>query len=438
MSGPNGIAADRPLAPPGLLNLIHSRQGPEAARNFLIFLDQGLSPGQAFNRTVNAADPVAATYPESQTQPAPNSTTPAAASDPASTASTSTVVDPQTVGQVYEDLPQDLQQLVLRDASALSPPVREALNQLGVTQPQLPGGDDAVVPGQLSARDAPGRADAPVANSAAQGLGNTAQSAPPAQVTSAFAAREAGPQQTVAFANQQAVPAQQGERAMVDLAQPPQIAGRTGEGQLAARAPDQSNVIVMADRANLAQQQQAQTLPAFAQGRPDALPAQAAMATLAGATMLANPQGNPGMAQVQIAAPAGTTQGLDGPAMQARDAQLAPAGHTLAGFLRRDRFRNGEPMRDRQRESLLAALLPARRRHAEGEEQSTSFQWLYWILTIAAYASVTIAIVTMIPTGGTLTNGYGRPSLAGYALAAGAVAAIAAWLLGRHLSKGED
>ncbi|MGH6610625.1 MAG: hypothetical protein ACRECQ_10230, partial [Burkholderiaceae bacterium] len=204
---------------------------------------------------------------------------------------------------------------------------------------------------------------------------------------------------------------------------------------LAARAPDQSNVIVMADRANLAQQQQAQTLPAFAQGRPDALPAQAAMATLAGATMLANPQGNPAIAQVQIAAPAGNTQGLDGAAMQARDAQLAPAGHTLAGFLRRDRFRNGDPTRDRQGESLLAALLPGRRRRAESEEQSTSFQWLFWILTIAAYASVAVAIVVMLPTGGSLVDGNGRPSMAIYALGFGALAAVAAWVLGKRLAR---
>ncbi len=436
MSGPNGIGLpDRPLVPPGLLNQILGRHGPEAARTFLTFIDQGLSPGQAFNSTVNAADPAAVTYPGGQGQPTPTPT-PSAVTDPASPPSTSTVVDPQTVGQVYEDLPQDLQQLVLRDAGALSPPIRDALNQLGVTQPQLPGNDDAVVPGQLPARDAPGRADSP-ASSSAQALGSPSQSAPPpAQVASAFAAREAAPQQAVAFANPQAVPTQQGERAMADLAQPLQVAGRAAEGQVAARAPDQSNVIVMADRANLAQQQQAQTLPAFAQGRPDAVPAQAAMATLAGATMLANPQGNPALAQVQTTAPAGTTHGLDGPAMQARDAQLAPAGHTLAGFLRRDRFnKHGAPAHDGQGESLLAALLPGRRRRAEGEEQSTSFQWVFWILTIAAYASVAVAIVAMLPSGGSLSNGAGRPSAAGYALIVGAVAAVAAWYIGRRLSR---
>jgi hypothetical protein len=78
------------------------------------------------------------------------------------------------------------------------------------------------------------------------------------------------------------------------------------------------------------QQLPAQSLPA-AQARADAVAAQAIPA-LAGTTMLASPQVNPLPGQVAAPAPPGT----DTAAAQARDAvQLAPAGHTIAGFLRR-------------------------------------------------------------------------------------------------------
>lgn len=399
---------------------------------FLTFLDQGMSPGQAFNSAVDAAQSGVTTYPGADTQ-AP-STPGAPAADTAATTTATTVADPATVGEVYGDLPQDLQQMVLRDANALSPPVRQALDQLGVTQPQLPGSDDALVPGQVSAREAAGRADAPLAaNNTSQAAGNTPQSAPPAQVASAFAAREAAPQQTVAFANPQAVPSQQGERAIADLAQAPQIAGRGAEGQLAARAPD-GNVIVMADRANLAQQQQAQNLPAFAQGRPDALPAQAALATLVGATLVANPQGNPLVAQTPHAMPPGSTQGLDGAALQARDVQLAPAGHTLAGFLRRDRRRTTSTAASFRGESYLAGLLAGgRRRDVEAEE--TPYRWLFWLLTLSSYGLIALAIVAMIPAGGSLLDAAGDPNLAAYALGGAAVSALVSFVLGRMMSK---
>ena len=162
-------------------------------------------------------------------------------------------------------------------------------------------------------------------------------------------------------------------------------------------------------------------------GRADALPAQLAP-MLAGATMLANPI--PG--QATAPAPPGT----DAAAAQAREAQLVPGGHTIGGFLRRDLRRGSVQVPGKRTpDSLLLALLPGRRRREDDEQDPSSFQWLFWILTVIAYAAVAVAVVSMIPSGGGLTDGYGRPTYGAYALVIGAVAAVASWLLGRRLSR---
>lgn len=122
--------------------------------------------------------------------------------------------------------------------------------------------------------------------------------------------------------------------------------------------------------------------------------------------------------------------------MQARDAHLAPAGHTVAGFLRRDARKGGHAQPERKGESLLAALLPSRKRRTDLEEDAAaSSQWLYWILTIAAYASIAVAVVAMIPTGGNVIDERGVPTTGGFALLIGLVAAGVAWVVSRRLGK---
>ncbi len=173
-------------------------------------------------------------------------------------------------------------------------------------------------------------------------------------------------------------------------------------------------------------------LAAPAQARPEAMPPPLAP-QLAGLTVLANPQAptlNPQLNQNAVPVAPGTENAVS----QARDALLAPAGHTLAGFLRRD-HRGRQPMRNRPLDWALALVPGLRRRGAEGEAEPVSFQWLFWLLTIVAYGAVAAAIITMVPSGGRLLDGSGAPVFGAYALLVGAVAAIASWLVGRRLTK---
>lgn len=437
MSGPGGIHNHLPgggLPDPARL-LGGGRGGPESARLFQGLVDAGLSPGQAFGRILPTADGSLPSLPGAHDH--------TGASSQASSA-----VDTATVAQVFNDMPRDIQRQVLQDADAIPQTVRSALDQLGITQPQ-PRGDAPTAASQpaasaepqqvpaASAREATGFAraeSAAAANTVAQAMGTgNAQSANAAgQTASAFAAQDRVAQANP-FANGQALQVDRAPREGV-LLQP----GTRADAQVPARGPDAGNVVAMADRANAAQQQaSAQTLPAFAQGRPDAVPAHA-MATLAGATMLANPQGNPALAHPQ--APTHVPAGTDAAAAQAREIQLAPAGHTVSGFLRRDLRKGTAPQAEQRRgDSLLAALLPGRRRRgADAEEQATATQWLFWILTIAAYGAVGLALALMIPGGASLTDGQGAPSPSGYALVVAALAAASAWWIGRRLSRGDS
>lgn len=405
--------------------------GADSTRSLLTLVQQGLSPGEAFGAVINGASNSSPSSDVGFRNQADGFT-------PSADASGATT-DSSTVAETFSDLPRDVQAAVLRDADAIPLPIRNVLDQLGITQPQgRYDGPPAHSPSDSSlsrvadpfgaAREiaSPVRADvASLSSGGAQSLGIQGQGAV-AQTANAFAARDGA----------NALPAGQTAVALARDSAIPQPGGRV-DGQASIRAPEMGNVVVMADRSSAAQQQlQSQTLPAFAQTRADALPAQAAMATLAGAAMLANPQGNPVAAQAPIGAHTGAPPTLDAAAMQARDAQLAPAGHTAAGFFRRDRRKGAQAQRDRKSESMLAALLPGRRsRNAAQEEQATSTHWLYWILTIAAYGAIVAAIVAMIPSGGAVLNEEGRPNAAAYALALGALAAVTAWAVGKKLAK---
>lgn len=284
-------------------------------------------------------------------------------------------------------------------------------------------------PGQSA--DGP-QAAAAHGNSAAIGHADSGRTATPSaigQAANAFGTQQASPQ-AAALSGQQIAQAQQVDRGPSPL-QLPQ-GGRSGDAITAGRPQEATAAITTAaaDRVSAAQQQLlAQAVP-MAHGRTDVMTA-TVMAQIPGATVLANPQGTVMPAQVTPPAPPGT----ENAASQARDGLLAPAGHTLAGSLRRDLRRGVQPPRERRADWMLA-LLPgrAKRTHA-GEEETTSFQWLFWVLTVAAYGALAVAVIAMIPNGGGLTDGFGRPSYGAYALIIGAIAAVASWFLGRRLSK---
>lgn len=268
-------------------------------------------------------------------------------------------------------------------------------------------------------------------NSAAIGHADAGRTATPSaisQTTNAFGAQQASPQ-AAALSGQQVAQAQQVDRGPTPL-QLPQ-GGRSGDAIAAARPQEPGAAITATpDRVSAAQQQLlAQAVP-MAHGRTDVMAA-TVMAQVPGATVLANPQGTVMPAQVTPPAPPGT----ENAATQARDGLLAPAGHTLAGSLRRDLRRGVQPLRERRADWLLA-LLPGRgKRTRTDEEETTSFQWLFWVLTVAAYGALAIAVIAMIPSGGGLTDGFGRPSYGAYALIFGAIAAVASWFVGRRLSR---
>lgn len=178
-------------------------------------------------------------------------------------------------------------------------------------------------------------------------------------------------------------------------------------------------------------QQQAPVVSAT-QGRTDLLGAQV-LPQVAGAVMLANPQAVAPPGHTGLVVPAGH----DAAAAQARDAALAPAGHTNASTMRRQERRNTQAPQTTA-EGLLALLPGRRRRGLQGEAEPTTFQWLFWILTVLAYGAVAIAVIAMVSgAGGSrgLTNAYGELSFGAYALIVGGTAALASWFVGRRLAK---
>ena len=388
--------------PSNLLNALTSTFGTSAVQSFVSYVEQGVPVSQAYSMAFG------------------------------NDVRNDGRADAQALAQAFDDMPDDVRQRIVQGADTLPPPVREALEQLGITQPQQHrDGPGNSMTSQSSRTAAEGAPAAPTrdgfanAGQVAQALnpGSTGRPATGA-AGNPFAAQEAV-QRAPGSANQQIAAAPHGDRALGDFAALP-INARN-EGVIAGRALEPGQAVLMADRMQAAQQQaQPHALP-LSHGRADALPAQLAP-MLAGATMLANPI--PG--QATAPAPPGT----DAAAAQAREAQLVPGGHTIGGFLRRDLRRGSVQVPGKRTpDSLLLALLPGRRRREDDEQDPSSFQWLFWILTVIAYAAVAVAVVSMIPSGGGLTDGYGRPTYGAYALVIGAVAAVASWLLGRRLSR---
>lgn len=389
-----------------LLNQLGSMLGRENAQTLVTLLNQGASLEQAF-ATIFGSE-----------------------------GRGSGQVDQQGLARMVDNLPHDVQQRIAQGADTLPPPVREALDQLGITQPHNRQGGEPVGQGAYARADAAGRADG--APSQAAVSGHAQSQAALAGVESAAAPQAsqlANPQQAVA-------PTQNTDRALPDaqtLAQP--ASGRSPEATVAARAQEPGQAVVMSDRSSAAQQNPAQPPSttqalAAAQGRADAVPAQALPAAVAGATQMANPQAT-AVPAGHVSAQGSNPTGSDAAGRVRDGAHLAPAGHTIAGFLRRDPRPDPNARRQRpaREESLLAAILAGRRREAEDQEESVRSQWLFWILTIVAYGAVAIVVIALLPGGGGLGNGYGRPSGAGYALVVGAAAAIASWFVGRRLAR---
>lgn len=113
-----------------------------------------------------------------------------------------------------------------------------------------------------------------------------------------------------------------------------------------------------------------------------------------------------------------------------------PHGHTVTGVTRRRTREDGTG-----RGLHAAAATPGpHQRHPDPEseiqeEASRVFQWLYWILTFAAYACLAMAVVIVLPI---LEGGAAPPTrdgpLAWIALLAGigACAGVGAWWLARR------
>ncbi len=236
-------------------------------------------------------------------------------------------------------------------------------------------------------------------------------------------------QATAQLASQQAANRQMGEQAPQQQLNPRAAEATVGSQHVQDARP----VLAAADPRGFTPQQ---SLPSQAvqpaQARPE-LAANQVMPQLAGLTMVANPLipavgAQPGQNVVPVASGAENASQVRG------DALLAPAGHTLAGFLRR--HHRGAKRGAEQPLSWLLALVPdARKRRAESRPDAMSLQWVFWTLTVVAYGALAIAIIAMIPSRGRLFDDAGAPAVGAYALLVGAVAVVASWWLGRYLAK---
>lgn len=327
-----------------------------------------------------------------------------------------------------EQLPPGHQRQLADNAPALPPALREALEQAGLSRPNESSGSDQA-PGAPTFRgEGPAalHGNAPLRGEAANAVpswarGEATTAAPTVQASGTLPAQSS------------AAPAAPGGTEQARFDGPLLQGARPGEAAASARA-DALNPALNPDRIQSASWQVLfQQVVVAPQGRTDAMPAQV-LPQAAGATVLASPHGTV-LAPPNTVAP--VPRGADALQAQARDAQLAPAGHTLAANLRRDR--RGRDPHSRQgphpAEGLLALLPGRRRRQIDGEEEGTSFHWLFWLLTTVTYGALAVAIIAMIPSGGALTDGAGRPGFGAYALIVGAIAAVALWFVGRRLSK---
>lgn len=159
-------------------------------------------------------------------------------------------------------------------------------------------------------------------------------------------------------------------------------------------------------------------------------------ATQSAATMPAPAAATPG--QTPAVTAGGNPMVAGGPAPGRGEGLAAAHGHTVASATRRP---GGDPRSGLPR--WLANVLPghtaSRSRDQSAEERADrTFQGLYWLLAVTAYASLAFTVIILVPLlGGSGTTlvpaGSSRPlaGLFGFA-ALGFATGIGAWLLARR------
>lgn len=300
----------------------------------------------------------------------------------------------------------------LSEQSATLPPVlREALHQLGLSSPPPAHGERA----STMADATRARGDIAATTTRPEAMTNGFQTrATSAPVTPAAGTNGPVPGERLLNASPMPPTARMDEATAFQRGEIARMGGQAADRALAAMTP--------------AMAQQAAAVAPHVRG--DALYMQA-LTQVAGVSVIAQPQG------AVMASPSGTPAraALDAPAPVAP--QLAPGGHTMAGGTRRD-------VRTRIRTSAerTPSWLGLMRRRGRGEDPRVgedapvrAFHWLFWLLTAVAYGALAVALVTMVPGGAGLIDSFGEPTRGAYALAVGAVAALASWWLGRRLSR---
>lgn len=175
---------------------------------------------------------------------------------------------------------------------------------------------------------------------------------------------------------------------------------------------------------------------------PNPLAAAATAATIAAAKAAADAA--PVMGTTATLAPApGTTADTRGIVLPGHDRVVAPRAdahgvptYTGDGLGRRTMSRDGNGL-----PALLSRWWSLRENGLHGHyvpdperNASRALQWLFWILMIAAYASLAVALIVLLP-GGRLIGAGGQPSGGGIALFVGIVVAIGAWWLARRMAR---
>lgn len=332
-------------------------------------------------------------------------------------------IDLDAWSSLIEQMPAGHQRQLADSADMLPATLREAMEALGLSRQTGPGGD-ATAAAAVRAEDGyapPGQASA-LRGDATPAWGRADAPAPPPS--------QSPPSTLSAMQTAAGAPAAAASTTPDSVAPPPGARIADAPGLVRTEAPATVPVGDRLQPTTLSQPMSPPPVVPSAQGRADALPTQA-LPLAAGATVMANPQGNV-MAPNTVAPPRGPGEAQ--PAA-ARDGQLAPAGHTAATGQQRNARKGAAPPGERRADPLLALLTGRRKRADDDDAGATSFQWVFWILTVIAYGALGIAVVAMVPNGGGLTDGLGRPTTGAYALAVGAVAALASWLAARRLSR---
>lgn len=261
-------------------------------------------------------------------------------------------------------------------------------------------------------------------------------------------------QATANFAGQQAAAQPQGaSQATTNFAQQQNAAQLAPQGTAAqqfANTPQPQGVPLAQGRPETLGGQQLpqqgmpntqQNVPVAPQGGPQGTTAQLAPQA-AGLAVVANPQSPAPSAKPQTdpnAVP--PPPGAENAASKVRNSLLAPAGYTLAGFLRRNP--RGQSQQQGRQPGKLAALMltlaPLAKKHRDALASADApTQAAFWLSTIAAYGALATAAVIMLADRGQLLDDKGVPTLGAYALVVGGLAAALSWWMGKQLAKSAE